>query len=309
MENEVDLVYLWVNGNDPEWQAKRDAVIGKTTEGSSTNCKGRYVDNNELMYSLRSAELYAPWIRRIFIVTDSQVPEWLDTTNPKVQIVDHREILPAEALPCFNSALIEQFLHKIPGLSERFLYANDDMFFNRPVTPADFYTSDGLPIIRFSYRRPFRKLLLKIRKKKLSHYNQKVENAARLVEQRLGKYYSCKTHHNIDSYRKSEFAHIHDTFSREISTMIPHHMRDDHDLQRQLYSYAAMAEGKARKEIVGRRTSFHVYLHRPDHLEKLDRYNPMLFCMNDSEFATDADRARTVAYLKRRFPKKSSFER
>lgn len=106
---DIDLVYLWVNGNDPKWQAKRDACIGRPS-GSQAHCKGRYADNGELKYSLRSAEKYAPWIRRIFIVTDNQIPEWLNTDNQKVQIVDHTEIMPAECLPCFNSAVIEMFL-------------------------------------------------------------------------------------------------------------------------------------------------------------------------------------------------------
>lgn len=106
---DIDLVYLWVNGNDPKWQAKRDACIGRPS-GGQAHCKGRYADSGELKYSLRSAEKYAPWIHRIFIVTDNQIPEWLNTDNPKVQIVDHTEIMPAECLPCFNSAVIEMFL-------------------------------------------------------------------------------------------------------------------------------------------------------------------------------------------------------
>ncbi|MCM1163782.1 MAG: stealth family protein [Muribaculaceae bacterium] len=308
----LDLVYLWVDGNDPTWQAKRDAVIGKAVEGSAVNCKGRYANNDELKYSLRSAQLYAPWLRRIFIVTDGQVPEWLDTSNPKIRIVDHSEILPTESLPCFNSTLIEQFLYRIPDLSERFLYANDDMFFNRPVQPSDFYAPDGLPLMRFSYRRPFRKLLIKLRTelrhKKLSHYNQKVENSARLVEQRFGKYYSYKGHHNIDAYLKSNYRHIHETFKSEIDTMLTHHVRSDRDYQRHLYSYAALAEGMAHKRFVGRDTSFHLFIHRPDHYIKLDRSNPMLFCMNDSEYAADQDRRREVEYLEKRFPEKSEFE-
>ncbi|MDE6651089.1 MAG: Stealth CR1 domain-containing protein, partial [Paramuribaculum sp.] len=95
----IDLVYLWVNGNDPKWQAKRNEFIGKTQEKSSVNCDGRYADNDELKYSLRSVEKYAQWIRKIFIVTDNQVPQWLDTSNPKIQIVDHKDIMPPQSLP------------------------------------------------------------------------------------------------------------------------------------------------------------------------------------------------------------------
>ena len=130
---DVDLVYLWVDGSDPEWRAKRNASIGASEEKSAVNCEGRFADNDELKYSLRSVDKYAPWIHRVFIVTDNQVPAWLDTSNPKVRIVDHKDILPDACLPCFNSVLLEHFIYKIPGLSEYFLYANDDTFINKPV--------------------------------------------------------------------------------------------------------------------------------------------------------------------------------
>lgn len=146
MENNpeaIDLVYLWVDGSDPVWQAKRNALIGSVEKDMPENCKGRYADNDELKYSLRSVAMYAPWIRRVFIVTDGQVPAWLDVSNQKVKIVDHTEIMPEESLPCFNSCLIEHYLYRIPGLAERFLYANDDMYLNKEATPGDFFTRDG----------------------------------------------------------------------------------------------------------------------------------------------------------------------
>ena len=117
---DIDLVYFWVNGNDPKWIAKRQAFLADYTENEES-CKGRYFDNEELKYSLRSIEKYAPWIRRIFIVTDNQVPTWLNTSHSKIQIVDHSEIIPHEYLPCFNSRVIEHHMHKIPGLAEHFL--------------------------------------------------------------------------------------------------------------------------------------------------------------------------------------------
>ena len=66
---DIDLVYLWVDGNDPQWLAKRSAFVGNVFENTEVNCKARYIDNEELRYSLRSAEKYAPWIRKIFFVT------------------------------------------------------------------------------------------------------------------------------------------------------------------------------------------------------------------------------------------------
>lgn len=310
---EVDLVYLWVNGNDPQWRAKRNATIGGTEDGSAVNCEGRYADNDELKFSLRAVEMYAPWIQRIFIVTDNQVPRWLDVSNPKIRIVDHTEIIPAEYLPTFNSPVIEHFLYRIPGLGEHFLYANDDMFINRPVTPADFFGSDGLPILRLN-RRPFRKLTLflksKLLKRKISNYNLTIQNSARMVERRYGVYYGGKTHHNIDAYNKSFCRHVfEDVFKDEIEPTLTNHVRSDNDVQRNIYSYAAIAEKQGHLQYVSQKTSFRFHIDNHSHYEKLEKYNPLLFCMNDSQYADQNDRERVTEYLKSRFPKKSGFEK
>ncbi len=309
---DIDLVYLWVNGNDPVWQKKRDACIGNVAKQSGVNCKGRYADNDELKYSLRSIAEYAPWIHRIFIVTDNQIPAWLDTSNAKVRIIDHKDIMPDVCLPCFNSAVIEHFICRIPGLAEHFLYSNDDMYINRKVMPSDFFAPDGLPIIRFN-RRPFRKFTLwfkqKIQKKPLSNYLQTIQNASDLVEKRYGIYYGGKAHHNIDAYLKSLCEHVAQVFKTEIEVTWPNHMRSANDIQRSIYSYVALAEGRAHLRYVTQRTSFRFHIHKENHYRKLGRYNPMLFCMNDSEYATDNDRKRMVEFLSRRFPEKSPFEK
>lgn len=309
---DIDLVYLWVNGNDPQWLAKRNACIGKTEEKSAVNCDGRYADNDELKYSLRSIEKYAPWLRRIFIVTDNQVPVWLDTSNARVRIVDHKEIMPDVCLPCFNSAVIEHFLYKIPGLAEHFIYANDDMFINKPVTPETFFGKDGLPIVRFN-RRPFRKWTLlfkeKVQGKRLSNYVQTIRNSAELVEKKYGKYYGGKTHHNIDAYLRSDYEHAAKVFEDEIRTTLPNHVRSENDIQRNIYSYVALAEKRAHLHYVTQRTSFRLHIQNESHYGKLERYNPILFCMNDSQYAKDCDRKRAAAFLDKRFPEKSQYEK
>lgn len=309
---DIDLVYLWVNGNDPQWQAKRNALIGKTEEKSSANCEGRYANNDELKYSLRSIELYAPWIRKIFIVTDNQIPEWLDTSNPKVKIIDHKDIMPPQALPCFNSNVIEHFIYRIPELSEHYLYANDDMFLNKPTTPSTFFTSEGYPIIRFN-RRPFRKLTLlfkeKVLKKQLSQYVQAIRNSANLVDKKYGIYYGGKTHHNIDSYRKSDCEYTRKVFNTEIESTISNHVRKSNDIQRNIYSYVPLAEKRAQLHYVTRKTSFRFHIQNESHYEKLGKTNPLFFCMNDSEHAKDSDRKRASAFLVKHFPNKSQFEK
>ncbi len=309
---DVDLVYLWVDGNDPQWLAKRNAGIGNTEEESAVNCEGRYADNDELKYSLRSVEKYAPWIRQIFIVTDNQTPAWLNTSNPKVRIIDHKEIMPETCLPCFNSVLIEHFLHKIPGLSEHFLYANDDMFINKPVTRDTFFAADGLPVIRLN-RRPLRKWSLlfkeKVLRKPLSNYVRTIRNSAELVEKRYGTYYGGKTHHNIDAYLKSDYRHVGQVFKREIEATLSNHVRSLNDIQRNIYSYVPLAEKRGHLLYVSQKSSFRLHIQNESHYRKLEKYNPLLFCMNDSQYAKDSDRERASAFLKKRFPEKSQFEK
>lgn len=309
---DIDLVYTWVNGNDPAWRAKRNAAIGQTEKDSAVNCDGRYADNDELRYSLRAVEKYAPWIRRIFIITDNQIPEWLNIENPKIHIVDHKEILPPESLPTFNSVVIEHMLFNIPDLAEHFLYANDDMFFNRKVSPSDFFASDRRPIIRFN-RRPFRKLTLKLKEKilgkPLSNYNLTIQNAARLVEEEYGIYIGHKTHHNIDAYRKTAYRHAYEIFKENIDSTLRNHVRSDNDIQRNLYSYVPVAEKKAHVKFVSGKTSFRFHIDNHKHYKKLKRLNPKFFCLNDSQYCTDDDRRLVKEFLKKRFPEKSQFEK
>jgi hypothetical protein len=144
----IDIVYTWVDGNDPAWLARKAAHtdVDLTAElNSSAVHQSRYVSRDELRYSLRSVAMYASWARRIYLVTDQQVPSWLDTAHPKIQVVDHKEIFTdTSALPVFNSHAIESQLHHIEGLSERYLYLNDDVFFGRPVDPELFFHGNGL---------------------------------------------------------------------------------------------------------------------------------------------------------------------
>lgn len=101
----------------------------------------RFEDNEELRYSLRSVEKHAPWVRHIFIVTNGQIPSWLNLDNPRVTVVTHQDIfLNHSHLPTFSSPAIEAHIHRIPGLSQKFIYLNDDVMFGKDVWPDDFYT-------------------------------------------------------------------------------------------------------------------------------------------------------------------------
>ena len=142
---EVDVVYTWVDGDDEAWLAARDARITSLGGTPSQRASGaaRYRSRDELRYSMRSLHLFAPWVRRIHVVTAGQVPSWLDTDHDRIRLVDHRDLLPAAALPTFSSHAIETRLHAVPDLAEHFIYVNDDVFLARPRRPEHFFAPGG----------------------------------------------------------------------------------------------------------------------------------------------------------------------
>lgn len=309
---DIDLVYLWVDGNDKEWLARKYAFLGKKMDIiTDATSFARNANNEELRYSLRSVEKYAPWIRKIFILTDQQTPQWLNPENEKVQIVDIREILPSEALPCYNSVVIEHFLYRIPGLAEHFIYSNDDMFLNRPVEPWTFFTKEGLPVVRLK-RGFFGKWLMDARmlfKMHTNIYRKTIDRSARLVENRFGRYYSGTPHHNMDSYLKSDYKKVtEEYFANEILPAIHHHIRTDDDIQRIIYLYVAMAVKRSKVKYVGRRESCRIRVQKKDYKRFIDLYNPIFFCLNDTIHVKDEDRKRIAPFLDELFPQKSQFE-
>jgi hypothetical protein len=144
----IDLVYTWVDGSDPEHRARRAEYLPQADQAAmhgSATADARWRDRDELKYALRSVEAFAPWINRIWIVTEDQVPAWLDTSNPRVSLVSSRDIfVDKQLLPTFNSHAVEAQLHHIDGLAEHYLYSNDDYFFGRPVRPEQFFAGNGL---------------------------------------------------------------------------------------------------------------------------------------------------------------------
>lgn len=140
----IDIVYLWVDGADAAWRRKRKRTSSAWSSkhpgelAMYGNVEGRYRNNDELRFSLRALERFFPDHGKVWIVTDDQRPAWLRETAG-LEIVDHRDLIPAELLPVFSSTHIESWIHRIPGLSERFFYLNDDVFFGAPVVPDQWF--------------------------------------------------------------------------------------------------------------------------------------------------------------------------
>ncbi|XP_068729613.1 N-acetylglucosamine-1-phosphotransferase subunits alpha/beta-like [Montipora capricornis] len=118
------------------------SVLGHSPKDNDADVSAsRFADNEELKYSLRSVEKHAPWVRNIYIVTNGQIPSWLNLENPRLKIITHQELFVNKShLPTFSSPAIESHLHRIPGLSQKFIYLNDDVMFADNVWPDDFYT-------------------------------------------------------------------------------------------------------------------------------------------------------------------------
>lgn len=142
---DIDLVYTWCDGADPVFSSRRNAFLAPSDIENNPNIRFEHV--NEIYWSIKSVLKFMPFIRKIFIVTDGQIPnidhDWI--RDEKVVIIDHAEIIPQNLLPVFYSDVIESYIHNIPGLSEIFIYSNDDCFHTKPITKKDIihYNSDG----------------------------------------------------------------------------------------------------------------------------------------------------------------------
>lgn len=143
----IDFVIPWVDGGDPEWRREKalysgevkDAPLARWVDGEQ-----RYRDWGLLRYWFRGVEAFAPWVNRIHFITWGHLPPWLNVDHPKLHVVNHRDYIPEKWLPTFSSRCIELNVHRIEGLSERFVYFNDDTYLTAPVKPRDFFRR-GLP--------------------------------------------------------------------------------------------------------------------------------------------------------------------
>lgn len=142
MEHPIDFVVTWLDSTDRVWQEEFKKYKGITSKGDQS--MARYRDWDLFKYWFRAVENYAPWVNKVFLITNGTFPQWINSDNPKLVLVKHSDYIPQKFLPTFNSCTIELHMNKIKGLSEHFVYFNDDMYINAPVTP-EYYFKGGLP--------------------------------------------------------------------------------------------------------------------------------------------------------------------
>ncbi|MFJ9001603.1 stealth family protein [Streptomyces sp. NPDC102359] len=309
----IDVVYTWVDGEDPELRAKRQkyksegvpAILDKETNES------RYTSHDELKYSLRSLEMYADFVRHVYIVTDGQTPEWLDADAPGITVVDHKDIFPEGVLPVFNSHAIETRLHHIPGLSDHYLYFNDDVFVGRSVTPQHFFYGNGIARIPFSP--------LKVGVGQPHGGETATNSAGKNVRQLLLKAHDRFITHNFMHTPlpqvRSVLKELEEMFPEEVGQTMRSRFRspDDIAMTASMHYNHAYITGKG---VPGKFRFRYVNISREDADRRLEgirtKRNFDFFCLNDVDVPQDqraAVTARMFSFLEEYFPFPSSFEK
>lgn len=271
----------------------------------------RYTDHDELRYSLRSLQMYAGFVRHVYIVTDGQVPPWLDTSAPGVTVVDHHDIIPADALPVFSSRAIESRLHHIPGLSERYVYLNDDMFVGRPVTPDRFFHANGIARVAFS---PYQ-LGLGAPHPEETAPNAAGKNVRDLLQEEHGRFITHKFKHVPYPQVKSVMCELEERFPEDFERTFRTRFRSLHDITpaATMHHHHALLSGHA---VPGNQKLRYVDIGMPDVLERIadieESRGYEFFCLNDVDTPQE-DQERISehlrAFLERYFPFPSTFER
>lgn len=264
---DIDFVIPWVDGNDPAWRQEKRQYLSNDCSRIDIGIE-RYRDWGNLHYWFRAVEKYAPWVRRVYFLTWGHVPEWLNTENPKLQIVNHKDYIPDMYLPTFSSHPIELNIHRIKGLSEQFVYFNDDMFLNAPVKKSDFFL-EGLPCDSLAEQPiefPVQELYNHIRVNDTVFMNQHFER--KVVRRKYWyKWYSLysphdsvknilmgflinqyffgmDTHHLPQAYLKKTLEEVWEADEQLLHETCTHRFRDERDISQYVFKYWQLLSGE-----------------------------------------------------------------
>lgn len=312
----IDVVYTWVDGADPEMAFKRaqyrdGGPAARQIHARETGAS-RYTSHDELKYSLRSLEMYAPFVRNVYVVTDGQRPEWLNTDAHGIHVVDHKEIFSdPSALPVFNSHAIGTQLHHIPNLSDRYLYFNDDVFLGRPVTAEHFFHGNGVAKL------PFSPAQLGVGE---PHRDEPAPNSAgknvrRLLLDAHGRFTVNKFKHTPHPQLREVMSELEEQFADDVNRTSRSRFRAVTDIAMgaSLHHHHAYLTGRA---VPGTYKLRYIEVARPDAAEAMAELarsrSHDFFCLNDVN--TPDDQQERVAsdlhrFLEAYFPFPSRFER
>ena len=343
----IDVVIPWVDDQDPLWCADRDRYLSQVKSKRNLHNFDTGVDRyrswNNLQYIFRGIEIYMPWVRRVHLVTNGQVPAWLSLTNPKLNFVKHSDYIPNKFLPTFNSHTIELNLHRIPDLAEHFIYFNDDTFIIRPMKPTDFFSAKGLPRDQFGLWRVkttrYSSILPHVCLNNMAVLNQNF-NQRKVLKDQYTKLYdprngaTCLTltalmsvisrkdfanilfHHMPAAFLKQTF---HDVWAAEpeiLASTSSHKFRSKDDVSQYVIRAWQMMTGNFEPRNISAHGEHFTYLTddfsvltRAIHTRRLRGKSLEMFCISDEKIK-DFQRAKSEidGALEQLMPKKSTFE-
>lgn len=325
----IDFVIPWVDGNDPEWIQDRNLFCGNKEFDES-----RYRDWGTLPYWFRSVEAYAPWVNKIYFITYGHIPEWLNRSHPKLKIISHKDYIPEEYLPTFNSNTIELNLHRIEGLSEHFVYFNDDTFLNAPVLPEDFF-QNGLPcncavlepFVSVGTEDPYPHILLNdmsflnrhfvkhaVIKKYFFKWYHPVYGKYILknIYFAPGKYFSgLRNLHIPSSMTKSTYRKVWNMDPELLHNTCKHKFRREQDVNQNIMSYYDICSGSFAPRSAEFGKCYGIGQNNKQLFSDLKREKHKLICINDHPFVADSqsEKEALLKHLQNKLPDKSSYER
>ena len=297
----IDIVFTWVNSQDKEWQ-KLFSQFKNLEEVD----RDRFLSIDELKYSLRSIEQYAPWANKIYILTNCTKPEWLDE-HPLIEWVDHKEVLKKDELPTFNSHALGLSLVNIPNLSEHFIYLNDDFFLFNIVKKEDFFTPNDLSI---SYLEPYGIIYHDRINYDKEFYAIAAMNGKKLFEKKYNISPTQLHRHVPYSFKRSTLLEMEKVFKKEIEQTRKNHFRDVSDVSVSfLYNHYALYH----KEAVYRATNSILVSHRNYKIQEKNilKKRPKFVCINDGGGSSNVKEYKewTAKFLEQAFPKKAVWEK
>lgn len=328
---EIDFVVTWVDMNDPKWKKEFATYSGKIDNTKNEVSVARFRDYGLLKYWFRGIDKFAPWVRKVHFVTCGQKPEWLDENHPKLNLVNHEDYIPKEYLPCFNSSVLEIYLHKIPGIADHFVYFNDDFFIIDDL-PQERFFKNGLPHdiaafrmnlglslwskclknnIRVINRRFDKKEVMKRDHDKwyFPEYGDKANLTKRLSW--YNKFITLRTPHNAQPYLKSTFEEVWDYAGDELREMSKNKFRSPNDFTQELFRTWQICSSNFLPYNTYKDTKMFPLIFRSKPAIKAIRNQEYkLVCINDNEHIRNFEQvmAEVNAAFQHILPEKSSFE-
>lgn len=328
---DIDFVITWVDMNDPKWQASFARHSGKIDNTKNEVSEARFRDHGLLKYWFRGVEKFAPWVRKIHFVTCGQQPEWLDIDHQKLQMVNHEDYIPKQFLPVFNSSVIEIHLHRIPHLSEHFVYFNDDFFIINDLSPERFFKeglSQDIAAFRINLgmslwskclknnialinRRFDKKTVMKRDQDKW--YDDSYGSKRRLTRllSWYDKFITLRTPHNAQPYTKQTFEEVWEYAESELTDMSKHKFRSPRDYTQELFRTWQICQSNFLPYNTYQDTKMFPLLFRTQKaIKAIQEQSYSLVCLNDNEHMRNYDKSMQdiASALESILPEKSSFE-